>query len=73
MDLPEKAADALRVVKRDFEDVRLELAKVCGSTRSYRLSVRYRAKGRQDEARLGLLYSDDRAALEALRTRLSAT
>jgi hypothetical protein len=72
MDLPAKAADALAVVKRDFEDVRYGLAKVCGSTR-YRLSVRYRAKGRQDEARLGLLYSEDRAALEELKARLSAT
>jgi hypothetical protein len=72
MELPGKAVDALAVVRRDFDDVRLELAKVCGSER-YRLSVRYRAKGRDDEARLGLLYSDDRAALEELKARLSAT
>jgi hypothetical protein len=72
MELPDKAADALSVVKRDFEDVRYELAKVCGSTR-YRLSVRYRPKGRDEEVRLGLLYSEDRAALEELKARLAGT
>jgi hypothetical protein len=72
MDLPEKAADALAVVKRDFQDVRYELAKVCGSTR-YRLSVRYRSSGGADDRRLGLLYSEDRAALEELAARLSAS
>ena len=69
MDLPEQAARALDVVRRDGVDVRFEIAKVCGEER-YRLSVRYR-KGGSDEVRLGLLYSPDRVALEDLRLRLA--
>ena len=68
MELPDKAAQALDVVRRDGADVRLEVTKVCGDVR-YRLSVRYRARS-GDEIRLGLAYSEDRGALEALRARL---
>jgi hypothetical protein len=70
VDLPEQAARALEVVRRQGRDVRFEIAKVCGDER-YRLSVRYKAAG-GDDVRLGLLYSEDRAALEDLRARLAA-
>jgi hypothetical protein len=69
MDLPDQAARALDAVRRDASELRFEVAKVCGESR-YRLSVRFR-KGAADEVRLGLLYSDDRAALEDLRARLA--
>jgi hypothetical protein len=72
MDLPEQAARALEVVRREGRDVRFELAKVCGDER-YRLSVRYRKAAGGDDIRLGLVYSDDRAALEELRARLAGT
>jgi hypothetical protein len=68
MDLPDQAARALDAVRRDGDDVRFEIAKVCGETR-WRLSVRFR-KGGGDPVRLGLLYSEDREGLEELRLRL---
>jgi hypothetical protein len=70
MDLPEKAARALEVLLRDGRAIRYGVDEVCHSGR-YRLSVRYQARDGY-EVRLGLLYSEDRAALEALRDRLAA-
>ncbi len=69
MQLPERAARALDVVRRDGRDLRFEVEKICHSER-YRLSVRYRSASGND-VRLGLLYSEDRAALEALRAQLA--
>ncbi|HET9595171.1 MAG TPA: hypothetical protein VFP65_06305 [Anaeromyxobacteraceae bacterium] len=71
MELTEQAARALEVVRRDGQDVRFEVGKVCGAAR-FRLSVRYRALG-GDEVRLGLAFSADRVELEALQSHLLAT
>lgn len=68
MELTEQAALALAVVRRDGEDVRFEVGKLCGEAR-FRLSVRYRSRG--DEVRLGLAFSPDRAELDALHARLA--
>jgi hypothetical protein len=70
MVLPEKAAAALAVVRRDGQDVRFEVKKGCEDPR-YRLSVRYRSR-EGNEIRLGLLYSEDRASLLALLDKLRA-
>jgi hypothetical protein len=69
MDLPDQAARALEVVRRDGRDLRFEVSEICKAGR-YRLSVHYRSAG-SDERRLGLIYSPDRDALDALRARLS--
>ncbi len=70
MELPDQAALALDVVRRDGRDLRFEVTEICRSGR-YRLSVRYRARG-GDEVRLGLLYSPDAKGLEDLGARLAA-
>jgi hypothetical protein len=70
MDLPEKAALALEVLRRDGRALRFGVEEVCHSGR-YRLSARYKA-AEGDEVRLGLLYSEDREGLEALGARLAA-
>lgn len=70
MDLPEKAARALEVLRRDGRALRYGVEEVCHTGR-YRLSVRYRAAD-GNEVRLGLLYSEDREGLEALLVRLPA-
>jgi hypothetical protein len=67
--LPPQAEAALEVARRDGEDLRFVVLEHC-ETRRFRLSVRYRAGGR--DVNLGLLWSEDRAALEALRARLAA-
>ncbi len=69
MELTDQASRALEVVRRDGQDLRYEVTEICHANR-YRLSVRYRAPS-GDEVRLGLLYSTDRAALEALGATLS--
>jgi hypothetical protein len=69
MELPERAALALEVLRREGRELRFEVARVCESSR-YRLSARYRSD--RGEERLGLVYSEDREALEALRARLGA-
>lgn len=69
MELPDQAARALEVIRRDGRDLRFEVAKICESTR-YRLSVHYRPP-HGGEFRLGLLYSEDREALERLRDALA--
>jgi hypothetical protein len=71
VELPDQAARALEVIRRDGVGVRFELTKVCGESR-FRLSVRYR-QGNGDDVRVGLLYSEDRAGLEELLSRLEAT
>lgn len=68
MELTEQASRALDVVRRDGRDVRFTVDEVCHSGR-HRLSVRYRSPA-GDAVRLGLAYSEDRAALEALREAL---
>ncbi len=69
MDLPEKAARALEILRRDGRALRFGVDEICDSGR-YRLSVRYHGT-EGDEVRLGLLYSEDREALEVLRARLA--
>ncbi len=69
MELSGQAARALEVVRREGRVLRFEVTEVCQSGR-HRLSVRYRARD-DGEFRLGLAYSEDRDALEALRARLS--
>jgi hypothetical protein len=71
MQLTDLAAGALEVARRDGRDLRYEVSEICHSER-YRLSVRYRSAS-GDEVRLGLAYSPDRDALEALRSTLSGT
>jgi len=71
MDLPEQAALALETLRREGRDVRFEVAKVCGDAR-WRLSAHYVGRA-GDAVRIGLLYSGDRLALEALRDRLAGT
>jgi hypothetical protein len=70
MELPESAARALAAVRRDGRDLRFPVDEICHSSR-FRLSVRYRTPA-GEEIRLGLLYSEDRAALEALAAALVA-
>jgi hypothetical protein len=70
MNLPEQAARALDVVRRDGRELRFVVDEICHSQR-YRLSVRYKG-GDGGEVRLGLLYSPDRDGLEALGVRLAA-
>ena len=70
MELPEPAARALAAVRRDGRDLRFPVDEICHSKR-FRLSVRYRAPS-GDEIRLGLLYSEDRGALEALGAALAS-
>ncbi len=70
MDLPDQAARALDVVRRDGRALRFVVDEICHSQR-YRLSVRYQgADG--GEVRLGLLYAADKDGLEALGARLAA-
>ncbi len=70
MELSEAAARALEVVRRDGRDLRFGVDEICHSGR-WRLSVRYRAAD-GEEVRLGLLYSEDREALERLGATLAS-
>lgn len=69
MELPETAARALAAVRRDFSELSFPVDEICHSKR-FRLSVRYRAPS-GEPIRLGLLYAEDRAALEALAQALA--
>ncbi len=69
MELPARAAQAGEVLRREGRELRFEVGQVCESGR-YRLSARYRSAA--GEVRLGLVYSEDREALEELRARLAA-
>jgi hypothetical protein len=70
MELSDQARRALEVVRRDGRDLRFEVSEICKADR-YRLSVRYRDAG-GEELRLGLHYSPDREALDALRVELAS-
>ncbi|BDG10486.1 hypothetical protein [Anaeromyxobacter paludicola] len=69
MELSSQAAQALDVVRRTGAELTYEVTEICHSKR-WRLSVRWVA-GSGERQRLGLLYSEDRAGLEALRERLA--
>jgi hypothetical protein len=74
MDLPETAARALGSVRAQAGRVRFEIRKACRQER-WRLKVCYLPAGAPPgalETQLGLLWSGDREALEALRRRLEA-
>ena len=68
MQLPEKALRALEVIRRDGRGVRFEIKKACEQER-WRLKACYPATD-GGEVQLGLLWSDDRAGLEALMRKL---
>ena len=73
MQLPEHAARALEVVRREGRGVRFEIRKACEQER-WRLKVCYgvpdgRAGGTK-EVQLGLLWAEDLDGLEALKRKL---
>jgi hypothetical protein len=73
MQLPENAARALEVVRREGCGVRFEIKKACEQER-WRLKVCYgvpdaRAGGTR-EVEIGLLWAEDLAGLEALKRKL---
>jgi hypothetical protein len=67
------AARALEVARAEGQDLRFVLLEHCHTGR-FRLSVRYqvtdRRTGEARDVNLGLVWSEDRAALEALRAEL---
>jgi hypothetical protein len=73
MDLPDDAAAALDAVRRTGRGVRFEVRKACEQER-WRLKVVYRATdaetGADEPRELGLVWSEDRQAILALRDRL---
>jgi hypothetical protein len=69
MQLPEHAARALEVVRREGRGVRFEIRKACEQER-WRLKVCYVPTAGGAESQLGLVWSEDLAGLEALRRRL---
>ncbi len=69
MQLPEQAVRALDVVRRDGRGVRYEIKKACEQER-WRLKVCYRTSADGGEVQVGLLWSDDREGLEALKRTL---
>ncbi len=74
MDLPETAAEALSAVRARAGRLRFEIDKACEQER-WRLKVRYLPAGAPagaPETQLGLLWSEDLLALEALRRRLES-
>lgn len=74
MDLPETAARALASVRERAGRVRFEIRKACQQER-WRLKVCYLLAGAEEgtpETQLGLLWSEDREGLQALRRRLEA-
>jgi hypothetical protein len=74
MDLPGDAAAALDAVRRTGRDVRFEVRKACEQER-WRLKVVYRAAdpetGAEEAKELGLVWSEDRQGILALRDRLA--
>lgn len=70
MELTPQATQALTVVRQTCTELSYEVTEICHSER-WRLSVRFVARSGERQ-RLGLLYSEDRAALEALREELAA-
>ena len=74
MDLPERAARALASVRERAGRVRFEIRKACEQER-WRLKVCYLSEGAAEgapETQLGLVWSEDREGLQALRRRLEA-
>lgn len=71
MELSPDAARALEVLRRGGSALRFEIKKACEQER-WRLKVRYRAAGPGEgaESELGLLWSEDLPALQALLRRL---
>lgn len=69
MELPADAARALAAVRQKGRDVRFEIRKACEQER-WRLKVCWRPPDSEAESQLGLLWSEDRAGLVALRERL---
>jgi hypothetical protein len=73
--LPDDAVAAVESIRRTGQNVRFEIKKACEQER-WRLKVLYDVvDGDGDPPRtiqLGLLWSDDRAAVCALRDRLAA-
>lgn len=73
VDLPIPAARALDAIRRTGRNVRFEVKKACEQER-WRLKVMYdhddAVTGEPVTIALGLLWSDDRAAVVALRERL---
>jgi hypothetical protein len=71
--LPPDAARALDRARAEGQDLRFTLLEHCHTGR-FRLAVRYRvldaATGELRDVNLGLLWSEDRAGLEALRAEL---
>ncbi len=68
MQLPDTAARALEAVRRDGRAVRFEIRKACEQER-WRLKMCYPGPG-GGEVQVGLLWSEDRAGIEALKRRL---
>jgi hypothetical protein len=76
VNLDDRARAALEAVRRQAASLRFAVERPCGASRS-RLSVYYAGAGYRggagsEEFRLGLAYSADAAALEALRDALEA-
>ena len=75
MFLPDDAVSALESIRRTGQNVRFEIKKACEQER-WRLKVLYDvvdgAGGPPRTIQLGLLWSDDRAGIRALRDRLVA-
>jgi len=74
--LDDRARRALEEVRRRASGLRYAVERHCGASRA-RLSVYYRGAGYRgapgsDGFRLGLAYSEDAAALEALRAELES-
>ena len=73
--LPPQAARALEVARAEGQDLRYVVLEHCHTGR-HRLSVRYVVPDRQGgpprDVNLGLLWSEDLAALTALRDALEA-
>jgi hypothetical protein len=73
--LPPQAAHALEVARAEGQDLRYVVLEHCHTGR-HRLSVRYVTPDRQGgsprDVNLGLLWSEDLAALTALRDALAA-
>jgi hypothetical protein len=74
VELPEEAARAVEAIRRNGQNVRFEIKKACEQER-WRLKVLYDradpATGETTTIHLGLLWSDDRAALVALCDQLA--
>ena len=69
MDLPENAARALAVVRREGRGVRFEIKKACEQER-WRLKVCYVPGAGGGETQIGLLWSEDLPGLETLKRKL---